>query len=119
MDVDDLRMIRVLLATNEGKVRVAKLMSDEFAVDVGTPIGDCLSPLFIFYLSRAPMGVNDNWMEYKGIQHNDWSVRSYADDVDIFRTDYWDVDDHDQLKLIFHNTLEKWGMKLNEDKEES
>jgi len=47
-------MIRVLLATNEGKVRVGKMMSDGFAVDVGTPIGDCLSPLlFIFYLSRA------------------------------------------------------------------
>ena len=58
-------------------------------------------------------------MEYKGIQHNDWSVRSYADDVDIFRTDDWDVDDHAQLKLILRNTLEKWGMELNEDKEES
>jgi len=75
--------------------------------------------LFIFYLSRALSDVTNNWMEHKGIQHDDWAVRCYADDVDIFKRDDWDDDDQAQLKLILRDTLEKWGMKLNEDKEES
>jgi len=118
LDGDDLRMIRVLLATNEGKVRVGKCTGQSFPVDMGTPIGDCLSPLlFIFYLSRAILEVKEKWVEKTGVQ--DWTVRSYADDVDIFRRDDWSQDEQDQLKTLLHNTLEKWGMQLNEDKEES
>ena len=118
LDDDDLRMIRVLLATNEGKVRVGKCTGQSFPVDMGTPIGDCLSPLlFIFYLSRAILEVKEKWVEKTGVQ--DWTVRSYADDVDIFRRDDWSQDEQDQLKTLLHNTLEKWGMQLNEDKEES
>jgi hypothetical protein len=116
---DDLRMLRILLATNVANVRVGKVMGEQFNVDIGTPIGDCISPLlFIFYLARALKQVRDQWKIDRDSYLN-FVIRCYADDVDIMHNSEWTENEHDELKQLINITMGKWGMMLNDDKEES
>jgi len=62
--------------------------------------------------------VRDQWKIDRESYLN-FVIRCYADDVDIMHNSEWTENEHDELKQLINITMGKWGMMLNDDKEES
>eukprot|EP01034_Spumella_vulgaris_P021843 gene21843-27914_t len=115
---DELRMLDKLLDDIRLRVRVSGKYGEEFKTTNGIPQGDSLSPLlFIIYLEaalrdlRAFIKAMDN---AAGIT-SAFMETQYADDADFFSRS------EDTLNFILVNAphqLEKWHLKMNNDKTE-
>ena len=112
---DEERMIRVLLAPNISRVRVGRYEGEEFEVSLGTPIGDCLSPLlFLLYETAALKRAVYRWVSEGNVTCSDMPM--YADDVDFFHN--WTDQQLEQFRSFLVRQLEPWGLRLSESKEE-
>jgi len=112
-----MRMIEVLLADTQLQVRLGSATSPYFTTTIGTPQGDCLSPvLFVVYLeaalrdirSKTPRDIaSDSLLPYDV---------EYADDVDFVSTsEEW----LKSLERTLPETLGNWSLTVNLTKTEA
>ncbi|XP_065180063.1 uncharacterized protein LOC135810501 [Sycon ciliatum] len=113
---DEVRLIRVLLSNTSLSVLACKQQSSEFETTIGTPQGDCLSPvLFVIYLESAlrdlratlpPRPPADELLPEEVI---------YADDTDFLSSSRTWLD---SISPSITEVLSEWHLKVNEEKTE-
>lgn len=115
---DDLRLIRLLLANTSLQVRVSHYFSAPFQTNIGTPQGDCLSPvLFIIYLDAALREITRAMPNAPSLDNTIGLPfkTAYADDVDIISTS----PSHLAVCLdVLEKKLLEWNLILNKSKTE-
>ncbi|XP_065180176.1 uncharacterized protein LOC135810612 [Sycon ciliatum] len=113
---DEVRLIRVRLSNTSLSLLACKQQSSEFETIIGTPHGDCLSPvLFVIYLESAlrdlratlpPRPPADDLLPGEVI---------YADDTDFFSSSRTWLD---SISPSITEVLREWHLKVNEEKTE-
>lgn len=118
LNEDDMRLVRVLLATTSIQVQVGKATSELAETTIGTPQGDSLSPvLFIIYLEAALRDVRATpvaTQRPEADSHLPFELE-YADDADFVSTSTKWLSD---LEPVISDTLQEWHLEVNTSKTE-
>ncbi len=85
LDQDAVRLISVLLSSTTAKVRLGKVVSEPFTLDIGSPQGDGLSPvLFVLYLEESLKKIREVLPERCEEDKDIMDESQYADDCNWY-----------------------------------
>ena len=82
LEKDELHIMKLMIEDVKFVVRCGQKKGKPFVTNIGTPQGDCLSPiLFILYLANALKIDNPELQENEEEQRGDIIDEQYADDI--------------------------------------